>query len=54
MGKLKHYVEDFLDIVNNEMRETYAHKEWDMGNLPDLSIMEEVILRFKNRKGKEK
>ena len=49
MGKMKDFVEDFLDIVNNEMRDTYEHKNWDFDNLPEVEIMFEVIRRFENK-----
>ena len=45
MGKNKNFVDDFLHIVNNEERETYAHKEWGWDNLPHVEIMFEVMRR---------
>ena len=46
MGKMKEFIEDFLDIANNEMRDTYEHKNWDFDNLPQVEIMFEVMRWF--------
>ena len=54
MGKMKDFVDDFLHIINNEMKETYEHKEWDWDNLPAVEIMFEVIRRYENRKEESK
>ena len=53
MGKIKYYVEDFLDIVNNEMRDKYKNKNWDWGNLPNFEVMSRVIRKY-NKTRKEK
>ena len=53
MSKMKDYVDDFLDIVNNEEKDTYYHKEWSWDNLPNVEVMFEVINRHdkKNNRG---
>jgi hypothetical protein len=45
MSKMKDFVDDFLDIVNNEEKDTYYHKEWSWDNLPPIEVMFEVINR---------
>ena len=45
MSKMKDFVDDFLDIVNNEEKDTYCHKEWSWDNLPPIEVMFEVINR---------
>ena len=54
MGKIKDFVDDFLHIVNNEMKDTYEHKEWDWENLPEVEIMFEVIRRYEKKKKQDK
>tara|TARA_R110002020_G_scaffold138354_1_gene308259 strand:+ start:2026 stop:2202 length:177 start_codon:yes stop_codon:yes gene_type:complete len=54
MGKMKDFIEDFLDIANNEMRDTYEHKNWDFDNLPEVEIMFEVMRRFEKQKKDKK
>ena len=54
MGKMKDFVDDFLHIVNNDMRDTYEHREWDWENLPEIEIMFEVMRRYEKKKGKDK
>ena len=53
MSKMKDFVDDFLDIVNNEEKDTYYHKEWSWDNLPNVEVMFEVINRHdkKNNRG---
>ena len=47
---MKDFVDDFLHIVNNDMRETYEHKDWSWDNLPEIEVMFEVIRRFEKKK----
>ena len=54
MGKMKDFIEDFLDIANNEMRDTYEHRNWDFDNLPEVEIMFEVMRRFEKQKKDKK
>ena len=54
MGKMKDFVDDFLHIVNNDMRDTYEHREWDWDNLPEIEVMFEVIRRYEKKKEKDK
>ena len=54
MGKMKEFIEDFLDIANNEMRDTYEHKNWDFDNLPEVEIMFEVMRRFEKQEKDKK
>ena len=54
MVKMKDFVDDFLHIVNNDMRDTYEHREWDWENLPEIEIMFEVMRRYEKKKGKDK
>ena len=49
MGKMKEFIEDFLDIANNEMKDKYEHKNWDFDNLPEVEIMFEVMRRFEKQ-----
>ena len=51
---MKDFVDDFLHIVNNDMRDTYEHREWDWENLPEIEIMFEVMRRYEKKKGKDK
>ena len=48
MGKMKDFVEDFLDIVNNELRGKYRKEDWGWDNLPPVEIMFQVINEYKS------
>ena len=54
MGKMKEFIEDFLDIANNEMKDKYEHKNWDFDNLPEVEIMIEVMRRFEKQQKDKK
>ncbi len=54
MGKMKEFIEDFLDIANNEMKDKYEHKNWDFDNLPEVEIMFEVMRRFEKQEKDKK
>ena len=54
MGDMKHFVEDFLHAVNNELRSKYSRREWDWDNLPPVEIMFQVMNEYKSLKGSEK
>ena len=43
MGKMKDFVEDFLHIVNNDLRDKYGDNHWDWDNLPHVEKMFEVL-----------
>ena len=43
MGKIKGFIEDFLDVVNNEQKDKYRDKQWDLHNLPLYEKMLEVM-----------
>ena len=51
MGKMKSFIEDFLDVVNNEMRDEYEDRDWNWDNLPPVETMYEVLSRGRKKKG---
>jgi hypothetical protein len=53
MGKMKDFVVDFLDIVNNDLRDKYRSKHWDWENLPHIEKMFQVIKESKDKKRNE-
>ena len=53
MGKMKDYVFDFLDVVNNEMRDEYENKNWDWGNLPTFEVMSSVMRKYNKTRNEQ-
>ena len=53
MGKMKDFVADFLDVVNNDLRDKYRDKDWSWDNLPHVEKMFEVMKEGKDRKKEE-
>ena len=53
MGKIKDYVFDFLDIVNNDMRDEYENKNWSWSNLPNFETMSEVFDKYNKTRKKQ-
>ena len=54
MGKMKDFVEDFLDIVNNELRGKYRKEDWGWDNLPPVETMFQVINEYKSLEEKKR
>ena len=54
MGKTKDFVEDFLDIANNELRSKYRERKWGWDNLPSVEIMFQVMNEYKSLEEKKR
>ena len=53
MSKTKDYIFDFLDVVNNEMRDEYEKKHWDWDNLPTFEVMSSVMRKYNKTRNKQ-
>ena len=43
MGKMQDFIHDFLDVVNNDLKDKYREKDWDCDNLPHFEKMVSVM-----------
>lgn len=43
MSKIKDFIHDFLDVVNNDLKDKYKEKDWDWDNLPHFEKMVSVM-----------
>ena len=53
MGKIKYYIEDFLDVVNNHMRDEYENKNWSWDNLPNFEVMSSVMRKYNKTRNEQ-
>jgi len=54
MGDMKHFVEDFLDAVNNELQGKYKKEDWSWDNLPPVETMFQVMNEYKSLEEKKR